>query len=338
MNKKLLWIIIYVCCAVTGWGQGLHFSQISSAPLFLNPSNTGLLPYDNYRVGAHYRNQWNTVPVNYTTIAAFGDLQLLKNENETSWFGLGGAFYSDRAGDGILSLSQIQLSLAYHIKTSYTSMLSIGFGGSYKQRTLDFSKLSYDVQWNGFSFDRSSPNHEPFKYESTRFWDLSAGLNYALFPNDFFYAKFGAGLLHVNRASETFYNNDNKLGFRPVASVEIIGKATEYLIVSPVLYASFQKKASDVVIGSMFSYNASVHSRYPSIFSIGVYYRWNDAVISALGYEFNKVKLLFSYDITTSGMKAANNMNGAMEFSIIYQGLYPKNNANNRGGFNCPRF
>lgn len=319
-------------------GQGLHFSQVSSAPLFLNPSNTGLLPYDNYRVGAQYRNQWNTVPVNYTTLGAFGDLQILRGRNETNWLGLGMAYYNDKAGDGILSLTQIQASIAYHIKTSESSLMSIGFGGSYMERTLDFSKLSYDIQWNGFIFDKSQNPHEPFKYESIKYWDVSGGLNYAFFPNDYFYAKVGLGILHVNRANESFYEEDNKLGIRPAFSAEIIAKSSERVIISPVLYASFQKRAADVLMGSLFSYNFSSVDGLPSVFSMGLYYRWDDAIITAVGYEFNKMKLLFSYDITTSGMREANNMNGAMEFSIIYQGLYSKNSSGNSGGFNCPRF
>lgn len=322
----------------TSYGQGLHFSQIPSSPLLLNPSNTGLLPYDNYRVGVQYRSQWNNVPVNYNTMGAWGDFQLLRNRNETNWFGVGAAFYNDKAGDGILTLNQMQLSLAYHIQTNHSSMLSFGFYGAYNQRSLDFNRLTYDLQWNGFEFDKRMPNQEPFKLEHTSYMDLGAGLNYAIFPNENFYAKIGVGVMHINRATETFYSRDNKLGYRPTFSAEAIAKVNHKVIVSPVVYASMQKKAYEVLFGSLLSYNVTSNGKYPSVFSIGAYYRWDDALIGAIGYEFNKVKMLISYDATTSRLSSYGRSHGAFEFSIIYQGLYRKNSANNMGGFNCPRF
>ncbi len=339
MFKKLFYTAI-VCLGsvVTSFGQGLHFSQVPSSPLLLNPSNTGLLPYDNYRVGVQYRNQWNSVPVPFNTMGAWGDAQVFRNKYENSWLGVGMAFYNDKAGDGILSLTQLQASLAYHIKVNEYGMFSGGFSAGYNQRTIDFGKLSYDLQWNGMEFNKSNPSGETYMYESTNYIDIGAGLSYAIFPNENFYAKAGLGLLHLNRPKETFYNNPNRIGMRPTANMEIIAKANKNLIISPVVYASFQKRANEFLFGSLFSYNVADGQKNPSIFSIGAYYRWNDAMIAALGYEFNKVKLLFSYDITTSSLQHANNMNGAFEISIVYQGLYLKNSARNMGGFQCPRF
>lgn len=337
--KKFLYIAVSLLMFQgSSYGQGLHFSQIPSSPLLINPSNAGLLPYDNYRVGVQYRNQWNNVPVNYNTIGAWGDVQVLRNRNETNWLGVGAAFYNDKAGDGILTLNQLQASLAYHIQVNYASMLSVGFYGAFNQRTLDFNKLSYDVQWNGVKFDKNLSNQEPFKMENTNYLDLGAGVNYAVFPNENLYAKFGVGVLHINRATETFYSRDNKLGYRPTFSAEAIAKLNKNVIINPVLYASTQKKAYEVLFGSMVSYNVDATTKYPSIFSIGAFYRWNDAFIAVVGYEFNKVKLMLSYDATVSGMSSSNQLHGAFEVSLIYQGLYPKNSQRNMGGYNCPRF
>jgi type IX secretion system PorP/SprF family membrane protein len=318
--------------------QGLHFSQIPESPLLLNPSNAGLMPYDNYRVGVQYRNQWNTVPVDFNTIGAWGDLQIFRNKYETSWLGMGAAFYSDKAGDGILTLNQFQYNLAYHVLVNESSMFSGGVYGSYNQRSIDFSNMTFDLQWNGIGFDRHLQHQESYKYESTNYLDLGLGVNYAVFPSENFYAKMGLSVLHVNGPKESFYGNNNKLGRRPVLSIDMIAKASERWIISPVIYASFQKKASDILFGSLFAYNVSYNMKTPSIFSWGAYYRWNDAIIATLGYEFNKIKFLLSYDITSSAMSQANQMNGAIEFSIIYQGLYLKNSDRGMGGFNCPRF
>src|SRR5690606_23765854 len=97
------------------WGQGLHFSQYYNAPLLLNPANTALLPDHDYRAVANYRSQWGRVPVPFSTIAASADFQAFRNMNETNWMGIGGAIFSDRAGNGNLALTNVQLTMAYHV-------------------------------------------------------------------------------------------------------------------------------------------------------------------------------------------------------------------------------
>jgi len=83
------------------------------------------------------RNQWAVIPVPYTTFSAFGDIKVggnSNNENHNNWLGLGFAFFNDKAGDGNLSLAQIQGDIAYHLQLNRFIMLSLGFSGSYVQR------------------------------------------------------------------------------------------------------------------------------------------------------------------------------------------------------------
>ena len=54
--------------------QDLHFSQFFNAPLTVNPANTGFIPDADYRLGAHYRNQWSSILAKpYKTITSFQD-------------------------------------------------------------------------------------------------------------------------------------------------------------------------------------------------------------------------------------------------------------------------
>ena len=66
--------------------QDLHFSQFFNSPLTTNPANTGFIPDADYRIGAHYRNQWSTVmSVPYKTISVFGDAQVFRDRLENGW-------------------------------------------------------------------------------------------------------------------------------------------------------------------------------------------------------------------------------------------------------------
>src|SRR3954452_20925759 len=81
--------------------QDLHFSQFFNSPLTTNPANTGFIPDADYRLGASYRNQYSSILSSpYKTISIFGDAQLLRNQIENGWLGIGGVILSDVAGSG----------------------------------------------------------------------------------------------------------------------------------------------------------------------------------------------------------------------------------------------
>ena len=72
----LLWL------APRAFAQDLHFSQFMNSPLSTNPANTGFMPEGDYRLGVNYRNQWSSImSIPYKTMSAFGDVQVLQNEN-----------------------------------------------------------------------------------------------------------------------------------------------------------------------------------------------------------------------------------------------------------------
>ena len=58
--------------------------------------------------------------------------------------------------------NRAQLSAAYHamLNDDKTVRLSAGLSGGVVQRSLDFSKLTFDSQWNGYNFDSDLANQE----------------------------------------------------------------------------------------------------------------------------------------------------------------------------------
>jgi hypothetical protein len=65
--------------------------------------------------------------------------------------------------------------------------------------------------------------------------------------------------------------------------------------------------------------------------------RPGDAVIPVIGYQWKNIKLMFSYDATTSSLKQYNNGRGAFEFALIHNGFYNEYNGDRRQSF-CPTF
>lgn len=320
------------------WGQGLHFSQYFNAPMLLNPANTALLQNNDWRAGAQFRNQWATVPVNYNTLSGFADFGLMRNQWETSWIGTGLSFWRDVAGAGSLSLTKVQASLAYHVLLNDNMSLSLGMAASHNQRSVDFSKLTFDVQWDEFSFNRNIDNQETYSRQSTSFLDLSTGMNFAYYNNNNLYVKLSAGAMHINQPVESFYGMSVKRGLRPIANIDITYKATDLIIINPSFYYTRQKKASELVVGSLFNINMDgAASLEANELILGGFVRNKDAVIAAAGYKFGTHRIMFSYDHTISQMAQANSGMGAFELSWIKMGNYAKSGGLNQT-YGCPRF
>lgn len=331
--------LLFLCMLIFGqsYAQGLHFSQYYNAPQLLNPANTALMPMEDFSIGANYREQWTNVPAPFTTFAAHGDLQLMRNKNLTNWLGLGIAFFSDKAGNGILSKDKVQASIAYHVQLDDYNMISAGASVGYVHRSIDFNRLTFDVQWDGFRFDRNRPQNEPFARQATNYLDVMLGVNYAFFPNENFYLKLGAGLMHLNRPNESFYSGDNRLGIRPMGNLDIIMKAGDKIIINPSVYYANQKNASELVFGSMFNANLGGEEGMNNSVMLGLYYRLGESFIPVLGMEWSRLRIMFSYDITASPLAKANRSRGAAEFGIVFKGLYGSM-SKGRDNFNCPRF
>jgi len=336
--KKIVYsiagIILLNTCA---YAQSIHFSQYYNAPLLNNPANTALMPDHDYRLGVNFRNQWASIPVPYNTFSAFGDFSVFKNGNSNNWLGLGGAFFSDKAGDGNLALTRIEGFAAYHLSISKVSMISAGLSFGSVQRSVNFENLTFDQQWDGFSFNSSLPNGEKGYVAKTNYNTVGAGINYAYFPADNFYLSIGAGLANVNQPKESFYNMNNNLGMRPSANIDLVRRMGERFILNPSVYFATQKGASELVFGSLFRIYVGGKDENNTEVIFGAFDRLNESIIGAAGIHWGNIQVMASYDVTTSKLATYNSGFGAMEFSLIYTGIYPSA-ATDKKYYNCPRF
>jgi type IX secretion system PorP/SprF family membrane protein len=339
--RKVIWLINTWCIlyGFTAIGQSMHFSQYYNAPMLLNPANTALMPEDDYRIGLNYRNQWATVPVPYNTFSAFGDCKIggnNNNEDHNNWLGVGVALFNDKAGNGNLSLLQMQGDIAYHLQLSRHTMISLGLSGSYVQRSVNYDNLTFDAQWDGFTFNSHLANGEKLGIIKTNYYTVATGLNFAWFPNDNVYIKLGGSVLNINQPTESFYNRPNTVGYRPIGDLDMLFKTGDVLILNPSVYYTSQMGASELVFGTLIrTVLGETNSRTQLI--LGVYDRWGDAVIGVAGIQLGPVQFMASYDFTMSALAPYNSSYGALEFSLIYVGKYYKNQGIKKA-YSCPRF
>ena len=342
LKKIVVGVGVMSLCQMMGWAQSMHFSQYYNAPQLLNPANTALMPEYDYRAGLNYRNQWAAVPVPYNTFSAFGDFKVGgNNANKVSnnWLGIGLAFFNDKAGSGDLELTQIQGSLAYHLQLSEFTMLSLGFQAATVNRSVNFDALTFNNQWDGFTFNTNLASGEKPGIAHTQYYTGGAGMNFAWFPNEAIYLKMGGGVTNINQPVETFYGGVNKVQMRETGNLDMFFHTGSVFTINPSIYYTTQSGATEIVGGTMvrISLNGPYDENVTQLI-LGGYLRLGDAVIGAAGLQYRNWQMMASYDFTISSLGPYNAGYGAMEMSIIYQGVYARNRNDIKKTMGCPRF
>lgn len=336
IQKSFMVCLFIMAMQMNVAAQDLRFSQYFNSPLSTNPANTGFLPSSDYRLGAHYREQWASVPVPYKTMSIYGDFQFMRNLIPSGWMGLGGLILQDIAGSGSLSSTKAYASLAYHQMIGSSSLLSAGFNLGFATKRINSSALRFGDQWDGKFFSR--PTSEILLNNSIGYFDLQAGLNYSFFPTDNLYFHGGFSMHHLNKPRESFFQQnsgvDNRIPVRSIGFLDAMIKVNNMIIVSPGIYYTKQGTANEFVGGLHMNYNITGDGKQQ--FIAGIYTRPGDALIPMLGYQWRSFKFTFSYDATTSSLKNFNGGRGATEMYMQYDGMYTLMYANKQSF--CPAF
>lgn len=339
LNKRKITVLVLFSLSVSlfAGAQDLHFSQFFNSPLSTNPANTGFIPDADYRIGAHFRNQWASVLASpYKTLSLYGDAQLFRDRIQNGWLGIGGLVLSDQAGTGGLRSTKIYGSIAYHQMLGLSSLVSAGFNVGWANKRIDQTKLTFPSQFNGIFFDNTIDPGVVFINNNVSYFDMQVGMNYAYFPDDNTYINAGYSIHHVNRPQETFFSessDSSRIPMRHIAFVNALLKVNDRVIINPNAYFTMQAKSTELMIGMNANYDLGGGGEKQLI--AGLYYRSGDAIVPMLGFEISKIRFTFSYDVTTSGLKNFNNSQGAQEFNLMKKGFY--SNSGDRQVL-CPSF
>ena len=207
--KHLLIIFFLVGLGTLGLNaQDIHFSQFYLSPLNLNPAMTGVMNC-NVRLVANYRNQWASVLNSnaYNTYSVSYDQRIPVGRYD--FFGIGGSFWGDKAGELDFATLQGRLSFAYSKKMggyrSKAHYLVVGADAGVSQRSIDFLNARYGDQHNGNGgFDPSLPTNETFDNPNFLFADVSAGVMWFTVFDEDNNLYIGGAYSHLNRANQSF--------------------------------------------------------------------------------------------------------------------------------------
>ena len=331
---KIIFTSVILLSIVCGYSQDIHFSQFSETPLFLNPANAGMIE-GACRASVNYKTQWIAMGNPYRTMFASYDMPLLKTKNKPAYFGIGGYFYSDKAGDAHLGIASGNLSFSAVVPLNKENSLSAGFQTGFVQRSASMSNLQFPNQYNGVAYDAAMPSNETSSLNPFSYFDLSSGINYQFLKNngniegkDIFKINVGAAYFHINQPQQKFYPNAiNRLYGKMVfnASVRYDFPQTKFGVVGSALFMS-QGAAKEIDFGGLARYKLTRGTKVTGFISEsaiagGMLYRVNDAVIPQFLFEIANFGIGISYDVNVSSLSLATHKAGGLEISLKYSNI-----------------
>lgn len=308
MNRKTARILVLtLLTSVVTFAQDPHFSQFYANRLYLNPAFAGVDRCP--KLSLNYRNQYPSLGV-YETFSASYDQYVSALRG-----GVGVLVMRDEAADGALTLTEASAIYSYHLQLSRKFTLLAGFQATFRQRGLDFGRLTFPDQIDQFYGFVRPTNEIPPNQPTNQHVDISVGL---LGYGENYY--FGVAGHHLTQPNEAFFT-DSRLPFKftvhggasiPIGRKRLISSTQSYLI--PNLVYQRQGNIGQITLGLSFN---------RGFITGGLAYRNSetnpDAVVAIVGFTPPDwpFALGYSYDFTISNFSGAGA--GAHEISLSYR-------------------
>ncbi|MGD0711817.1 MAG: PorP/SprF family type IX secretion system membrane protein [Bacteroidales bacterium] len=337
--RRCLFFLSFLCLySFYSEAQDIHFTQYYTSPLNLNPGMTGFFD-GTQRYTFQNKTQWESVTVPFTTLSASCDMPILKRYLKHDLFGGGIVIYRDQEGDSKYGTTQVNLSLSYirSVSTLNNQFVSFGLQAGAAQRTIDYSQLIFDDQWDGTSFNPALSNNEQFATRNFFFFDLSAGSYWSIIQHNGNQFSAGVSLFHINKPRQSLFgNNDVRLARKPLINGNALLMVTDKIKLCPGILIMHQETYNEIDIGSLVKYIVVPAEVNYLALSFGLYYRVGDAFNLIAGLDYHDFALGVSYDINSSNLVPASHYRGGFELTLMY--IVNKNKKNYVKKIPCPIF
>jgi len=360
--KKLLFLILFIAGYLsTLHAQDIHFSQIGANPLAINPANAGMF-YENMRIGITTRNQWFNMTNPIKTMSLYIDgrkyfeIPWQKKRNVVIPLDLtiGLSVYKFQAGSGNLNATSLfpVVGLKYDINGIFTPKGQLSFsmatGISLIDKSLDYSKLTFNNQWNpnDYFFDPTSPNNEPFHSQSYHNLATPVGIVALVYiPEESFAALGGMSEFYqIIKSDDSFYDQNTHINpickFHLEVGVELKKVPLHIYFLSMNQYYEDNKWYQIFNFGNVLTmqkimgFNVCVPIRnYDVIWGFGTRnnkfanfndYNFRDVFIS-FGFSAVQLTIIGNYDLNISRFHYGTNYQGALELTVKYSLSTKKN-------------
>lgn len=327
--RKLFWFALLLSASGLH-AQDIHFSQFGNSPLNLNPALAGVFGGDIRFIG-NFRNQWQRVPVPYTTFSGSVENKVYLSRGKYNKFITASLLVNyDKQGDLALKSLQVGIPLAYTIPLGRSNFLTLGVTPMFGQRSFDTDEVTFGEQYVNGMYDPNAAISENLSLTNLKYFDFSAGANLRLQAQQKrTRCDFGFAMHHINRPSHDFWASS----VTDADEVRLYNKLTLYTIGMFQLSEKFdflaqglyqkQGKYSEIVYGGGVRMHLS-KTRYKELaLQIGVdwRHRYKNSLVPRLEVFYSTWALgaTFDWDAFSRAGKLVTEQRGGPELSLSYR-------------------
>ncbi len=291
--------------------QDIHYSRIDMIPVFQNAANTGAY-LGSLRVGAIYREQWNTSSTSgFRSPLVFIDAPVKQGFSKNDWYGLGFMIFNDQTGAIELSQSGIFASLAYHKSLSkhQKSILSLGYQVGFAIRQINAPSKAVFLdeleQFGLLSDDRNLLN-----LAGRSFVDMNLGATWRGHLTPKIKASAGLNVRHINRPNRSLIPQ-NTLIADLLYTTHLDARVTinhNIALTPQIFHLRSGSNRSTVFLTDV---NYTIHSGSDNFtLSTALGLRTGDAFLVSLGVTWNRFKVMMHFDVPYSDVRTLSGANG----------------------------
>jgi type IX secretion system PorP/SprF family membrane protein len=345
LKKSFILVVILIGNKIAA--QDPSFSQFFSSPLNVNPALNGHIN-GKWRVISNLRRQWSGPTNPYTTGTISFDNKIFQHGSdnyvdENTRLAAGGMMMYDEAMGGALKSSYASFNLSGNIRLAAgpgyeengghirhlskikmddraEHRLGAGIGISYGKKWLDVSKLSFQDQFTGNSFDTNLPTGESALSNMKSYFSANAGLLYSFIGTNTNF-DIGVAAFHFNKPKQTFLNDPKQF----LAARYVVHTNFEVILANNVILNSngiyqYQSGASYYSIGGAIGYYLTTSEEKDLIVNAGLWYWSKNAIIPYVGFTSGNFQVGLTYDFTISKLAQASMRTHTYELCLVFKG------------------
>ena len=298
------------------------YAQYFTSPLSLNPALAGYKTTLNNRASLTYRNLLSNGGISLFKTTSFSyERKFAKKDNSNKdYLAIGGLFYSEKMGNGLLTQSFGNFTTSYFnaLNDDGTSGVSAGISVSYGNRMLDIEKARTQDMFASFGFSNPGTTMDPsLSNINTSYIYANAGVGYDAKVSEKSQWHFGAAMYRVSKPKETKLG-DTKLDPRYVIESTLVQQLSNSETLEFLGTSQWMSAKNFTTVG--FKYAKSLDAQH--LIEFGVLNRIRDAVMPYVGFGLNNandnLKFGLSFDVVTSKVRTIYNAQSTAEISFIW--------------------
>ncbi len=317
----LIWLVV----VSVSWSQDPVYSQFYNAHLQMNAAMAGNT--NTPLIQLNYRNQWPGLGNIYTTYSLSADQYISRLKS-----GIGAMLLTDNAGDGTLRSTAFTGYYSYRVRVTKERYLKAGLEAGIGFLALDWDKLRFgdaiDPLTGPFTPGGTPlPSGEvPAGNGTARYVNLGAGI--VLYDPSW---HIGLSMKNINTPEISFLQGDFS-GFEAAKGLPVrftLHAGSQYILrrgnmnqmpsfFSPQIMCTLQGGYLQVNGGGYLAVNQVM---------AGLWYRYSgfngDAAIVSLGFRSQFLKLMYSFDYTTSSLSIRQGGSHEVGLVLNFDHLFP---------------